>query len=299
MNIQGLHIELTNRCYLKCPLCARTEFLKKFKQKNWDNVDLSLENLQNFIDLDLSKLKIMLSGNYGDPIYHPDFLEFIKWFKLEGATINICTNGSYKQASWWENLINLLSIDDTIHFAIDGTEETFKKYRINGDWKSIETGLNIVGSSKVNSTWRFIPFAFNEHQIPEVDLLRKKYKIKNFEIIKSSRYDLDSSFMPKDSNLSLQQTHKKIEFRKGLRNIEIDPECLNYRHHYISASGFYTPCCYFATHGFYYKSKYYKNREYYNIKNNKLSKVLFDERNFFDSLQVEKYEVCQYNCAKI
>ena len=299
MSIQGLHIELTNRCYLKCPLCARTEFLKKFKQKNWDNVDLSLENLQNFIDLDLSKLTIILVGNYGDPIYHPDFLEFIKWFKLKGATVNICTNGSYKQASWWEDLINLLSIDDTIHFAIDGTEETFTKYRINADWKSIETGLNIVGSSKVNSTWRFIPFAFNEHQIAEVDLLRKKYKIKNFEIIKSDRHDRDSSFIPKDSDLSLKRTYKKIEFRKGLRNMEIDPKCRNSMHHFISASGFYTPCCYIAEHNFYYKSPYYQNRNDYDITKTKLSAVLDKETNFFDKFLNDKPKVCQYNCAKI
>ena len=35
--LQGLHIEPTNMCTLKCPRCSRTEFIETFKPKDWDN----------------------------------------------------------------------------------------------------------------------------------------------------------------------------------------------------------------------------------------------------------------------
>ena len=45
MNVKGFHIELTNKCYLKCSKCARTTFIDKFGIDKWDNHDLSLNDL--------------------------------------------------------------------------------------------------------------------------------------------------------------------------------------------------------------------------------------------------------------
>lgn len=298
MNIEGLHIELTNRCYLKCPLCSRTQFLKDFKQKNWDKKDLNLLNLQKFLDIDLNGMYIILIGNYGDPIYHPKFFKFIKYFKEQNSKIVITTNGSYKNKKWWEELVSLLTEDDVIKFAIDGTDKTFTNYRINGDWQTIEQGLTVVGNSKVQSVWQFIPFVFNEQDVETTKKLSEHYNIKKFDIRKSNRFDTSSVLAPVSSKYMSEKVIKRINVKQNI-SVDVDPACSNKRSHYISASGFYTPCCHLAEHNFYYKSPYYQNRNDYDITKTKLSAVLDKETDFFDKFLNDKPKVCQYNCPKV
>ena len=61
--IQGLHIEPTNMCTLKCPDCGRTEFLKMFPKK-WTNKNLNLNHLKEFLDIDLKGLTINSVTNF-------------------------------------------------------------------------------------------------------------------------------------------------------------------------------------------------------------------------------------------
>lgn len=299
MSIKLLHIELTNKCYLKCPLCSRTTFVEKFKQKQWKNHDLDLDTLKNFVDIDLTNISIQLTGNYGDPIYHPKFFDFIRWFKSKNARIQLCTNGSYKSKDWWEELVSLLSDNDYINFAIDGTKNTFTQYRINGDWDSIEQGLAVVGKSNVQSVWRFIPFSFNEHDIENAKLLAKQYNIKIFQIIKSNRFDDALQWRPSNKMYESDDMVKRIELRRIGNDIELNPKCLDQKHHFITATGYYTPCCFVAEHNFYYKTVYHKNNIDYDIKRNTLSKILSKEKNNLKDFLREKHKVCQYNCPKI
>ena len=78
--INGLHIELTNKCTLKCSGCSRTSFIEQFPTK-WENKELDLDQLVNFLDLDLADTSINLCGNYGDPIYYTRLIELVKILK--------------------------------------------------------------------------------------------------------------------------------------------------------------------------------------------------------------------------
>ena len=96
-DLAGLHIELTNLCTLKCPGCLRTQTISKWPQ-HWRNYSLELDVLAKFLDIDLQDKIITLCGNTGDPIYHPEFHNFVKYFKSRGARLRIFTNGSYRTA---------------------------------------------------------------------------------------------------------------------------------------------------------------------------------------------------------
>ena len=85
--IKGFHIEPTNMCTLKCPRCPRTNFVEQFKPKNWDNQNLNLDHLKQFLDIDLTGMSIGLNGNYGDPIYYPNLFELIAYFKNKKCKI--------------------------------------------------------------------------------------------------------------------------------------------------------------------------------------------------------------------
>ena len=186
--IRGLHIEPTNICTLKCPGCARTRFIDRWPQ-HWQNHSLDINVLLQFLDIDLSDKRIGLCGNYGDPIYHPDFINFVKKFKDRGAGITIHTNGSYKKQDWWKELAELLTENDQVVFSVDGTPENFTKYRINADWESIHTGMQVIAQATCDSVWKYIPFAFNQDHIEQVEKLSNSIGIKNFEIELSDRFD--------------------------------------------------------------------------------------------------------------
>ena len=134
--IVGFHIELTNICTLKCAGCARTMFIDQWPQ-HWRNHSLDIEQLLKFLDCDLQGKILTLCGNYGDPIYHPDFLNIVSKFKQRGAVVDIITNGSYKKQEWWHELGTLLTDQDSVAFSVDGIPDNFTQYRVNANWPSI------------------------------------------------------------------------------------------------------------------------------------------------------------------
>ena len=296
--IQGFHIELTNMCTLKCPGCARTQFIKQWPQ-HWQNHNLNIDDLFNFLDVDLNNKVISLCGNLGDPIYHPQIIEIVQEFKIRNAIISMKTNGSYKSQNWWQKICTVLDKNDEIIFGIDGLPDTFTKYRINADWKSIETAIKVVAEHSVAGKWQFIPFAYNEHQIKQAEELAKQLGMDDFIMRRSDRFD-DSTrdFQPVNVELLGFRYEKQHKFKNG-EFLKVNPKCANKIAHYISANGFYSPCCYIADHRFYYKTQFGKDKKHYNINNTTITQLLTKPEvvDFYNNLQ--NTSACQYNCPKI
>lgn len=295
-NLKGFHIEPTNICTLKCPRCSRTKFIEKFPSR-WKNKQLNLNHLKSFLNIEIKNKIFTLAGDYGDPIYYNDLIELIKWIKEQGAYISLHTNGSYKTKSWWQELVSYLDYTDQIIFAIDGVPENFTKYRINADWPSIKTAIEVV-AKKAYTIWQFIPFAYNIDCIKEAEQLSKDLGMDEFVILKSSRWDsLNDPLRPSDSFIA--GNDREIKFVENIRAEEISPRCKNLNQdHFISADGYYMPCCYTGNHNFYFKTEFYKNREKYDISKTTLTEVLVNTQNFYDTLEKEKPIHCIYNCPK-
>jgi organic radical activating enzyme len=301
--IKGLHIEPTNMCTLQCPKCARTEFINQFGQDKWSNNSLDLVKLKQFLDIDLSGKQISLCGTYGDPIYYSNLMGMIEYFKSAGANILIATNGSYRTADWWSRLASILDEQDSIVFGIDGLPETFINYRINADWNSIKIGIDIMSKSKAKLIWQYIPFAFNERDIDEARQLSQNLGFDKFLILPSDRWIENDPLMPANLQLRIEHT---ITWKKNTNNASrdsriIDPKCKSNDQHYISANGYYMPCCYISDYRFYYKSEFYKNRSQYNISNTTISQILTSAQSidFYSTLEDAKLNYCTFNCPKL
>lgn len=295
--ITGLHIEPTNICTLKCSGCARTRFIEQWPN-HWTNQNLDIDALMKFLDIDLNGKNISMCGNYGDPIYHPDLIEMVSQFKHQKANISIVTNGSYKKAEWWEDLVRILDSGDKITFSVDGSPDNFTQYRVNADWNSIHIAMQIAASAKCKTIWKYIPFSFNQTDIDTVNLLSQQIGIDEFLIEPSDRFDERTEYLkPADDLLGArfqsQQDWKQYSVTPG-----IDAKCKTGREHYISADGFYTPCCFIADHRFYYKNMFGKNKKQYSINNSTLTKILETSPviDFYQNL--ESNTGCQYNCPK-
>lgn len=311
--LRGLHIEPTNMCTLKCPRCPRTEFVNTFKPKNWDNQNLNLENLKNFLDIDLKNLQILLNGNYGDPIYYPKLFELIKFFKDNNCIITIHTNGSYKNKEWWSELAHLLDNTDTVVFSIDGLPENFTNYRVNADWSSIKQGIEVLSLADCKTIWKYIVFSYNEDNIDQARALSQELGVDRFVLNNSDRWEGNDWLTPKKHvsipSKDIEDSHSMDGNRgntihmwkeQNIRNFEIDPICKRTNSmHFISAMGHYMPCCLVGNHEFYYKSEFYKNKDMYDISKTTLSKVLDNLKDFYLTLEDAKLNYCTFNCPKL
>ena len=295
---ERIHIEPTNICTLKCPGCSRTRFIDQWPQ-HWKNHSVDIDHVMNFLDIDLENFLIYMCGNYGDPIYHPEFISLVKRLKQRGARLHITTNGSYKKPDWWIELVGLLDSADTVEFSVDGLPNNFAQYRVNADWPSIEAGMHICSTSAVHTIWKYIPFAFNQMDISAAEQLSHDLGIKEFKIMLSDRFDEDTQNLIPDASLLRDRYASMIEWKSTNKSAGVAPKCVDNQQHYITADGYYSPCCWLADHRFYYKTPFGKHKESYQIAKHTMTEILNQPEviNFYQTL--DQQPGCQYNCPKL
>lgn len=294
--LEGIVLEPTNICTLKCEKCPRTDFINRFPNK-WINKQLNLDHLKTFIDIDIKSKLFTVSGTSGDPIYYNNLFELISWIKYNGGVVHIETNGSYKSREWWKKLCSLLDINDAIVFAIDGIPENFTTYRINADWASIKVGIEEAVKT-TRAAWKFIPFAFNEDSINEAKKISMELGMHSFYLDPSSRWSGNDDPLKPKFYVDKRFDHVLQWVPKS--NVEIDPKCKkNNKEHFILADGFYVPCCVVADHRFYYTSEFYKNKEKYDISKTTLTQVLEKSKEFYATLEEQNLKVCTFTCPKL
>jgi len=295
--LTGFHIEPTNICTLKCPRCARTKFIEQFPRA-WRNHQLNVSVLDRFMDIDLLGKGFDLCGNTGDPIYYDQLFEMIQWIHDRGALVHISTNGSYRTKEWWETLASLLTAQDLVTFSVDGMPSNFTQYRVNADWPSIELGMQAMRGSPATTQWKYIPFAFNEHDIESARELSQQLGIDQFIITPSDRWDGEAD--PLRPTVHAGAREQTITMWHKHTAVEIDPLCKKvHNQHYISAEGFYMPCCYVGDYRFYYKSEFHKNKSQYDISKNTISEILTTTQNFYNSIEQTAPSYCTYNCPRL
>ena len=295
---EQLHIEPTNICTLKCAGCSRTKFINQWPQ-HWRNHSIDINQLLDFLDVDLDNFSIHMSGNYGDPIYHPDFINFVTKLKFCNTKLHITTNGSYRKEEWWRELVAQLDSRDTIEFSVDGIPENFTQYRINADWPSIEVGMRVCSDSAVHTVWKYIPFSFNQHDIKTAQALSSTIGIKEFKVAPSDRFDNDTQHLLPDSSLLRDRYKSMVEWKLTNKSAGVTPKCANNQQHYITADGYYSPCCWLADYRFYYKTPFGKNKKSYQIVDHTITEIIQQPQviNFHKTL--DQQPGCQYNCPKI
>lgn len=246
--IKSFNIEGTNWCYLKCSACDRTIRKDHVKKRN----DLSINLFERVINTDLKNVNLdniqfNFCGIYGDNLYHPDIVNFFKILVYRNARIDLETNGSYKKPSFWKQLPKVLTPEDKITFSIDGLADTNSLYRKGSSWDSIMEGVKIIGQSKVKSTWKFIVFKHNQHQIEDARKLASSLGIDEFLVRYSGRFLKNDPLLPDPEYVGLQQRHwDKVQNAVKSDTLNLDttilPRCLSGKNVGITNEGLVIPC---------------------------------------------------------
>ena len=198
MYSEKVHFELTRRCLLECPKCPRTDL-----KGNMQITDLPVDIVKTVVQTGNYK-KVLLSGNLGDPLYHPQLIDIIKFFNEPRVFFIMATNGSGKNLDWWKNFYNSYT-DGKIVFGVDGLKDTAHLYRKNINFDDSMSAMKLGSQMGKQIVWQFIPFSFNEHQVEAAQALADTYGI-TFKLRLSDRWNDADPLRPTNPQLYMEQT---------------------------------------------------------------------------------------------
>jgi MoaA/NifB/PqqE/SkfB family radical SAM enzyme len=277
----SFNMEITNRCTLGCPRCARTD-------NDWvkaNLADISLEVLEHTFPLSQIKrfegLRVNLCGTYGDCIYHRRFHDVLSYLKKAGIGVSVETNGSHRKIDWWRKTCDILTDQDMITFSVDGLADTNHIYRVNARWQDIEQAMRYC-AERVTVDWKFIVFRHNEHQLDEARLLAEDMGIRRLGFKKSGRFGQDDPMTPLNSDYVGVVTRNRREIEKVMnrgagaeeldRNVEIAPKCRFGKDLSITAHGYFYPCSTAEPAG--PSGWFYENLEHFDLRRHSIEAIL-------------------------
>jgi organic radical activating enzyme len=247
-DIKWLHVELSSKCNAWCPACPRN--------KNGFGLidglieeDLSLEKLEQVLKQLPNLTTVQLCGTYGDPIAAANIIPAIDIIKGYVSKIQIHTNGSLRNTTWWRNLANQLStISHDVWFGLDGLDDVHEIYRQGTSYTKIINNARVFINNGGHATWQFIPYRHNEHQLKDCIRLSQKLKFKQFKLVKLFRNKILVRHYQTGDSFELVPPK---EFQHIIRMPKVNTQVLesNCMHLtqpsiYISASGKLSHCCF-------------------------------------------------------
>jgi len=317
------HIEISSKCTLRCPRCARQEV-----PDSLINTELDLEFFKrNFTpEFVLANVeKITFCGDDGDPIYAHDLVPVISYIKsIKPVEIVIITNGSHKKIEFWSQLGAVLTDTDTVHFSIDGWDnESNNLYRVNSDYDSILEGLVYLRkASACQIVWAAIAFKFNEKHIAKLINLAVRWGADALQLTKSTKfgkiypsYGEDDPLQPTASLISSSERFEREIYKTSSRGLTtrvsetnirlynniketngVKPLCeIGNKGLYIDAQGRLFPCCWVANR-YGHNSEWQQNANRFDLKTRTLTDALTDEF-WTGQFQTFKWQECQTKCA--
>lgn len=185
-------IEHTNKCYARCPQCARTTDDGEVNP-NLELKELTLEDYKRIAPPEFYRSipVISFTGCFGDAIASSNLLEILEYLIGIGASMFIQTNGDFKPPEFFEEIAKLFARDKRersgIEFSVDGLEDTNHIYRINTDFNRIMKNAEAFINAGGRARWNFILFDHMKHQREQIIQRAKDMGFKSVVIKKIVR----------------------------------------------------------------------------------------------------------------
>ena len=191
-----INLDITHRCTLQCQRCNRAIFAARGQKVPGE--DMTMENFKKVIDY---FEEVYFCGQISDPIFHPQFIEFLKL--LKGRKTVVHTAASHKPEKWYKEAFEA-NTGAYWTFGIDGLPKDSHKYRINQDGEKLFKMACMAAKMGLLVKWQYLIFNYNEKDIEEA---RKMAKDNNLilELQKSSRFWENDPLMPKNKKYYIER----------------------------------------------------------------------------------------------
>ena len=165
-----MHIEISSRCNLNCPVCPQGKGILKRHQPMMD-----LELFSKLMSEAGPYLLAVCLWSWGEPLLNPQFAEMIRIAKSYGVITLVSTNGQCLDDQ--RVRADLISEPPTyLIVAIDGlTEQTNAMYRVGAKLAPVLTGVRQLVNMKRQRNQEFpllrmsyIVMKHNQHEVPQL-----------------------------------------------------------------------------------------------------------------------------------
>lgn len=255
-------VEVTRRCNYSCLYCFRDGLDKSYL------IDMEESLFQRFINMavDAGIEKLAFTG-WGEPLLHPNILEFIGLAKENGFDVLVNTNGFFV-AELARDLVKM-GVDELVISVDSGDEDIYRSIRRGGELSRVVEGLDRLNMAKAsfNSKKPVLKFQYtlnklNISNILGLARLAKDYRVKEviisniipnnpgvyrnlqclgdshcLELLDGLKEDLARITL--DTNISFILPSLRISSERHCPFIERDA-------FYLTAEGDVAPCIYYA-----------------------------------------------------
>ena len=219
----SVRIEASSICQLKCPLCPTAD--GRVAKGRVGSGTLTLENFKKILKSNQTIKHIELS-NYGEVFLNKELTDILKYAADNSIKISL-KNGVNLNSVTREQLEALVKYSvDTISVSLDGvTQDTYQKYRIDGNLKRVLENIQTINGYKQaydtdrpKLIWQFVLFSYNEHEINTAKKLAKKYNMTFY-----LKQNLSQSYFPVDNPKQEPEPFVvRSELKKQMDSLPID-----------------------------------------------------------------------------
>lgn len=251
-DIKDIHLELTSKCQVKCPMCPR-RINSGIENPLISITEIDLPIFKKWFSVDFLRQlnSLFMCGNLGDPIVAQDCLEIFQYIRECNPHISLSmhTNGSARSKHWWKELSKT---NVRVVFGIDGLADTHSLYRVGADWnKIIENAASFINEGGI-AEWHMLVFRHNEHQVDACRNMSKELGFVDFKEKHTSRFMENKWHVLDDAGRTihiLYPTDKsttmipKVQDAKSGVCTGIKCKAQTMKQIYVSADGTVSPCC--------------------------------------------------------
>ena len=234
--IEEVSIDLSTICQLRCVECSTSKGITH--NGIVGKGQFHYDDFVRFVSNNPQVKRIEMS-NWGEIFLNKDIADIIKFAYENGVTL-YCGNGT-----------NFNDVDDIVleylvkykveylNISIDGAcQETYSQYRIHGSLEKVLSNIkrlnyykDLYNSEYPKLSWQFIIFGHNEHELPIVKELCKKYRMAFNPKLNYSKFSpvKDKEFVRRESGLGVadraeyKEIHKK-EYKAPCYHCFVSPQ---------------------------------------------------------------------------
>jgi radical SAM protein with 4Fe4S-binding SPASM domain len=236
----AIGVELTNYCNLNCPEC-NTGSGRMTRKRGFMDPEL--------FDRIISELKPFLFyarlNFQGESMMHPGFFSFLR--KSRNINTVVSTNGHFLSPDNADSIVK--SGLHKLIVSLDGMDqETYSKYRIGGEVRSVLDGIKNVShanrkaGSPLKLEIQFLVNRKNEHQVHAVrhfaSKMKASFRLKSMQIINSENFE---EWLPSDQKYS---RYRKKNGQYILKNTYPNRCARLWLNPVITWDGKVIPCCF-------------------------------------------------------
>lgn len=265
-----LMVEPTNICNLKCPMCPAIVG-KRVLSKG----QLKLEDYKKLLDEIGEAIFQVQLWNQGEPFINKDFLEFVRYAKKYGVMTITSTNGHFVGSDEKAEEIIKSGLDQLI-ISMDGTnQETYEKYRINGDYNLVLENLGRLArarkrlkSKRPLIELQFIVFKHNQDEIDTIINLAREFNLDRLS------FKTPMVYSEEQAEEFLIETQKKELYQFDDANVSRKPAVPNWckrlwLNSTVNWDGTVVPCCFDVDSDYIFGEIFEKDRKFKSTWKNK------------------------------